>query len=83
MPCRPPLHVRKRRIFTRYVKQRLGLEACHYKLDREMLKCMYQWTREFEEDREYYEEILKAYEDKLVRVKSKRQLLKGWEAGGI
>ncbi|WP_455617108.1 hypothetical protein [Eisenbergiella sp.] len=30
-----------------------------------------------------YRESQKPYEDKLVRVKSKRQLLKGWEAGGI
>ena len=72
----PPLHVRKRRIFTRYVKQKLGLEACHYKPDRKMLRCMYQWTREFEEERGYYE-------DKLVRVKSKRQLVKVLETGGL
>ena len=79
----PPLHVRKRRIFTRYVKQKLGLEACHYKPDRKLLRCMYQWTREFEEERGYYEEILKVYENKLVRVKSKRQLVKVLETGGL
>lgn len=48
-----------------------------------MLRCMYQWTREFEEERGYYEEILKVYENKLVRVKSKRQLAKILETEGL
>lgn len=51
----PPLALRKYRIFTRYVKQKIGIEKSHYAPSFQMLKAMYKWTRDFEKT----EKILK------------------------
>lgn len=48
----------KIRIVKRFLKQKLGLEKCHYKPDLNMLKAMFQWTKEFEEKRPEHEERL-------------------------
>ncbi|SDE36985.1 Adenylate kinase [Paenibacillus sp. UNCCL117] len=63
-----PLWKRKIRIFTRFIKQNLGLEKCGYQPDREMLRLMYQWTREFEENRADFESRLHLYEEKMIRL---------------
>jgi len=62
----PPLALRKRRVFTRFMKQQLGLEACHYKSNIKMLKMMYKWTKDFESTRHDFEKMLVVYEDKLI-----------------
>ncbi len=63
----PPLWKRKMRILTRFAKQQLGLEPCHYRSDLRMLRGMFRWTREFERGRPRFEEMLSGYRDKLVR----------------
>lgn len=64
----PPLWKRKIRIFTRFLKQKLHIEQCHYKSDLAMLKMMYKWTRDFEKDRDVFEEDLSLYHHKLIRL---------------
>jgi len=72
----PPLWKRKIRIFTRFLKQNLGIESCHYKSDFVMLRLMYQWTRDFEAGREEFEAMLRSYGKKVIRVSNnKKQLL--------
>lgn len=65
----PPLWKRKLRIFTRFLRQKLGLEKSHYKSDIAMLKMMYKWTKDFEENRSGFEMKLKKYQDKVIEVK--------------
>lgn len=74
-----PLWIRKIRIVTRFIKQKLGIEKCHYKSDMKMLKLMFKWTKEFERDRNRYETILNSYQDKLVIIKSSKELKTKWE----
>ncbi|BBH20443.1 DNA topology modulation protein [Paenibacillus baekrokdamisoli] len=64
----PPLWKRKMRIFTRFLKQNLGIEKCNYKSDFMMLKMMYKWTREFEKNRMDFEDRIINFEDKLIRL---------------
>lgn len=64
-----PLRKRRVRIATRFVKQRLGLEKCHYKPDIKMLRMMYKWTRDFEQNRDSFEEKLNQYGGKVVRLR--------------
>lgn len=64
----PPLMLRKKRILTRFIKQRLGIEKCHYKSTFRMLKMMYHWTGEFENKRDDFEYLLSEYSTKLIRV---------------
>ncbi|NOU86218.1 AAA family ATPase [Paenibacillus sp. LMG 31460] len=63
-----PLWKRRIRILTRFLKQKLGIEKCHYKPDFLMLKMMYKWTRDFEQNRSSFETKLKLYNDKLIRL---------------
>ncbi len=60
------LWIRKFRILIRFVKQKLGIEKCHYKSDLKMLKLMYKWTNEFEADRTSFDTMLQQYHVKLL-----------------
>jgi len=68
----PPLRLRKRRILTRCLKPRLHLEACHYKSDLTVLKQMYKWTRDFEQNRVQFEGLLEKYQPKLTKITARR-----------
>lgn len=63
-----PLKTRKIRIFTRFIKQKLGLERCNYKPTIKMLKQMCKWTSDFEKERDQREEQLNKYLSKLIRI---------------
>jgi len=70
----PPLWKRKLRIFTRFIKQQLGFEKCHYKSDIKMLKSMYKWTNEFEKNRKEFIDMLNRYSSKLLIASDKTEL---------
>lgn len=70
-----PLWLRKCRILTRFIKQQLHIEPCHYKSDFNMLKLMYKWTDDFENNRKQFEEILGKYKYKLTTIASSKAKL--------
>jgi len=61
-----PLHTRKKRILWRFLKQKLGMEKSNYKPTLKMLKTMYKWTKDFEENKKNFEKVLKKYNKKLI-----------------
>ncbi|SFF03269.1 Adenylate kinase [Paenibacillus catalpae] len=65
----PPLGIRKWRILSRFMKQNLGMEPCHYKPDLIMLQMMFKWTQDFERNRPSFEAKLRMYEDKVIRIR--------------
>ena len=65
-----PVGIRRRRILIRYLKQKIGLEKCNYKPTFEMLKMMYLWTRDFEDNKKIFEKQLIKYKGKLVKLDS-------------
>lgn len=69
-----PLYKRKFRILTRFIKQKIGLEKSNYKPSFEMLKHMYKWTNDFEKERQTHESRLLYYKDKLIWIKSEKEL---------
>lgn len=69
-----PLYKRKIRIITRFIKQKIGLEKSNYKPTFNMLRLMYKWTNDFEKDRQTYENLLLGYKDKLIWIKSEKEL---------
>ncbi|GLI07583.1 hypothetical protein YDYSG_36130 [Paenibacillus tyrfis] len=69
-----PLWKRKIRIFTRFLKQQLGIETCHYHSDLTMLKLMYKWTRDFESNRASFESKLQFYQHKVIRLYDNKDL---------
>ncbi|MDV4150563.1 hypothetical protein R0131_06915 [Clostridium sp. AL.422] len=70
----PPLYIRKVRIITRFIKQKLGIEKCNYNPTFKMLKNMFKWTKDFENKRSKYENMLLEYEDKLIRIKNGKEI---------
>lgn len=62
------LKIRKRRIITRFIKQKFGLEKCNYKPTLEMLRLMFKWTKDFENNKDEFLERLLAYTDKVIRI---------------
>ncbi|WP_255320095.1 hypothetical protein [Paenibacillus elgii] len=69
-----PLWKRRIRIFTRFLKQQLGIEKCHYQSDLAMLKMMYKWTRDFESNRANFESKLPSYQHKVIRLHDNKDL---------
>lgn len=78
-----PLWRRKTRILVRFLKQKFGLEKCHYKPDLTMLRLMYRWTRDFERKRGQFEAKLRGYEDKVVRVRDAKNLAAAVQRLGV
>ncbi|WP_339252252.1 hypothetical protein NSQ43_00895 [Sporosarcina sp. FSL W8-0480] len=81
----PPLWKRKVRILSRHMKQVIGVEECAYKPDFQMLRNMFNWTKQFEGKREELDGILRPYLNKLVVVRddpAKNQMLKSSILGG-
>lgn len=70
-----PLYKRKFRIITRFIKQKIGVEKSNYIPTFEMLKCMFKWTNDFEKNRQAHESRLLNYEDKLIWIKSEKELV--------
>lgn len=60
-----PKKIRNKRILTRYIKQKIGIEKSNYKPNIEMLKMMFKWSNEFEKNRDEFENKLNKYVDKL------------------
>ncbi|MBO5055756.1 MAG: hypothetical protein J6C64_05300 [Lachnospiraceae bacterium] len=71
-----PLWVRQYRIILRFIRQKLGIEKSNYEPTFYMLKHMFIWTEEFERNRKAHEDRLLNYKDKLIWVKSVRELEK-------
>ena len=70
-----PIRIRKRRIFTRFIKQLFRIEKCNYKVNFSMLKDMYKWTKSFEKDKENFEEKLFKYKEKIVVLRDNKFVL--------
>lgn len=70
-----PLCVRKKRIITRYIKQKFRIEQCNYKPSLEMVKRMFEWTKDFDKNRRVIlENELIKYDDKLVVLNSVKEV---------
>ena len=70
----PPLRVRKRRILTRWLRQKFGREKCHYQPTLAILKAMFRWTREFEDDRTDFLSQLARYGEKVRIIRTKKEI---------
>lgn len=70
-----PLLVRMYRIVNRFIKQQLGIEKCHYHSNLNMLKHMFIWTREFEDNRKQHRQRLLVYQDKLIWIHNPKELI--------
>lgn len=74
-----PVRKRKIRIITRFIKQKLGIEKCNYKPTINMLKMMFKWTKEFEENKSIFEEKIEKYKDNLIILNTVEEVEKSYE----
>lgn len=70
----PPLPVRYKRIFTRWFRQKLGLEHCLYRSNRAMLKSMLRWARDYDAGRDGTKKRLEPYWEKTLVLRSRREI---------
>jgi len=70
-----PLKIRKKRIFKRFIKQKLHIEKCNYKPTLKMLKDMYKWTNDFEKSKESFEKRLLNYKEKLIILNTEKDVV--------
>ncbi len=70
----PPLLKRQIRILSRFMKQKAGLEKCNYIPNLNMLKMMFEWTNDFEKNRDGFEDFLNQHNDKVISIKSIKEL---------
>ena len=69
-----PLSVRKRRIFFRFIKQKLKIEECDYKPSIKTLKKTYKETNEAEKNKSKLRDELLKYDQKVIVLKDANQM---------
>lgn len=69
-----PIWKRRIRIVKRFVKQQIGIEKSHYKSDINMLKMMFKWSRDFEQEKLELGNRLICYNKKYVHIISDNEL---------
>ena len=70
----PPIPIRNFRIFSRWVKQRLGLEKCGYSPGFWMLRNMYKWSANYDTGKDGLKERLAPYWGKVCVMRGGRDL---------
>jgi len=72
----PSVHIRRLRIFTRYIKQKIGVEKCLYRPSLHMLDFMYKATNNYETGKDDLKTSIEEYSDKVISLKNKREINK-------
>jgi adenylate kinase family enzyme len=66
--------IRNYRIIKRWIKQRLGIEKCIYNPRFEMLKCMLNWTKDYDLGKDNLKERISVYQKKVIVLKNSRDI---------
>ena len=69
-----PLVIRYWRIVSRWIKQRLGIEACIYTPGWRMLTNMFRWARNFDTGKDGVRERIKPFAGKMIVLRTKRDI---------
>ncbi|ADK16473.1 MULTISPECIES: hypothetical protein [Clostridium] len=62
------------RIIKRWVKQRLGIEECIYNPRYQMLKCMLQWSKNYNEGKDNLKDRISPYKEKVITLKNNKDI---------
>jgi adenylate kinase family enzyme len=69
-----PTRIRNYRIIKRWLKQRLGIEKCIYNPSINMLKCMLQWSKDYDLGIDKLKERISPYQEKVIVIKNDREI---------
>ena len=70
----PSMKVKKYRVIKRYVKQKLSIEKCLYTPSLKMVRFMYFWLKKFSNDEDGLVNRLKKYNEKVIVLKSNKDI---------
>jgi len=66
--------LRNYRIVKRWIKQRLGIEKCIYNPRYQMLKCMLQWSKDYDEGKDNLKDRISLYKEKVIILKNNKDI---------
>ena len=66
--------LRNYRIIKRWIKQRLGIEKCIYKPRYKMLRCMLEWSKDYDEGKENLKDRIFPYKEKVITLKNNKDI---------
>lgn len=66
--------VRNYRIIKRWIKQRIGVEKCIYNPRYEMLKCMLQWSKDYDSGKDKLKDRISLYQEKVIILRSNKDI---------
>jgi len=71
-----PTKIRNYRIIKRWIKQRLGIEKCIYNPRYGMLKCMLQWSKDYDEGKDNLKNRISTYQEKVIILRNNKDINK-------
>ena len=69
-----PLVVRRKRIVTRWIKQRLGLEKCIYRPHLAMLRAMFRWAKNYDTGEDGTKGRVLRFKEKTIVLHNQREI---------
>lgn len=69
-----PYRIRKKRILLRWIKQNLGMEKCIYRPNREVLKAMFRWAKNYDRGTDGTKQWVAQFEEKLIVLHNNREI---------
>jgi len=69
-----PIKIRNFRIIKRWIKQRLGIEKCIYNPRYEMLKCMLQWSKDYNTGKDKLKDRISSYHEKVIILRNNKDI---------
>jgi adenylate kinase family enzyme len=70
----PSTRIRNRRIIIRWIKQKLGVEKCRYKPRYAMLKCMFQWAKDYDTGKDNLKERISPFQSKVTILNNNKEI---------
>ena len=69
-----PLFIRKKRIITRWLKQKTGIEKCIYKPTFSMLRAMFQWVGDYDSGADGTKALAAQFDEKKVVLHNNKEI---------
>jgi len=69
-----PLATRRKRIVSRWLKQKLGAEKCGYRPTLAMLHAMFRWAKNYDRDAYGTKALVAQFQDKVVTLHNNREI---------
>lgn len=69
-----PIRTRNQRIIFRWIKQKLNIAKCIYKPRFAMLKCMLQWSKDYDLGKDKLKERIALYQNKVTYLKNNKEI---------